>query len=527
MTMNINTKIFKTIIKSSLVRKALARLSHYYFFHIYLAHHIQYETAEFQKEIISITEDFEQKFAVILAFRGSAKSTLVSLSYVIWSIIGKQNIKFILLISQTQGQAKQLLANIRSEFESNELLKKDFGSFEDPNDVWRSDSLVLPRYGAKIMSASLGESVRGYKHGQYRPQLVVMDDLDDINSIRTKDSRDKTYNFVTSEVMPIGDTDTKYVLVGNLLHSDSAVMRFKKEIENGNRDGIIKTYPFWDENKNPLWPEKFNTKESITKLKKRIGNDKIFRQEYLLEIVSEEEQVIEREWIRYYDKVPSFVGNGYRFTAIGVDLAISDKDSACFTSFVAAHVFGYGEDLKIYILPYPINKRMSFSETKDALKIFIESIGGKERVRIYIESVGYQEAFAEEMERDGYYAYSVNVNTASKRERLVFVSGMVRSAKTLFSKKGTEELEDQLVGFGIEKYNDLADAFSILIKKVMEDKEPDTPMMVRSTGLYKSVELDETGHNHSSGSDWGDWGDREDEAIFRQRKIRNPKRILG
>lgn len=305
-------------------------------------------------------------------------------------------------------------------------------------------------------------------------------------------------------------------------------MRLKKEIENGNRDGIVKTYPFWDKDKKPLWPAKFNTKDSIKRLKKRIGNDKIFRQEYLLEIVSEDDQVIEREWIRYYDKIPPFTGNGYRFTAVGVDLAISDKDSACFTSFVVAHVFGYGENLGIYILPYPVNKRMSFSETKDELKAFIESIGGKEQVRIYIESVGYQEAFAEEMKREGYYAYSVNVNSASKRERLVFVSGMVRSAKTLFSKKGDEELEDQLVGFGIEKYNDLADAFSILIKKIIEeDKRPNIPISVRVTGLYKSIELGVNEHRNNIYSLEADWADRDDESIFKKHNMRNPQRIFG
>lgn len=431
-------------------------------------------------------------------------------------------------MSQTIGQSAQLLANVKAEFESNELLRKDFGPFEDPNEVWRSDSLVLPKYGAKIMSASLGESVRGYKHGQYRPQLFIMDDLDDINSIRTKDGRDKTYNFITSEVMPIGDMDTKYIVVGNLLHSDSAVMRFKKEIEEGNRDGIVKEYPFWDKDKKPLWPQKFSTKESVTKLMKRIGNDRIFRQEYLLEIVSDEEQVIEREWIKRYNKIPPFTGNDYRFTAIGIDLAISDKDSACFTSFVAAHVFGREDERKIYMLPHPVNKRMKFPETEDELKSLVESLGGKEKIRIYVESVGYQGAFAQEMSKQGYYAYPVGVNSASKRERLLFVSNMVRSHKVLFPKDGTDELEGQLVNFGVEKYNDLADAFSILIKKIMDDdKQPNDPIIVKSTGLYKNVGIDENEQGNSFRSSSGDWADKEDEEIFKKCRMRNPRRILG
>jgi len=525
--MDINSKIFKAIVKNPLIRKTLARSSHYYFFHIYLAHHIQYETAPFQKEIISITEDFKQKFAIILAFRGSAKSTLVSLSYAIWSVIGKQNLKFILLISQTQGQARQLLANIRSEFESNELLRRDFGPFEDSNEVWRSNSLVLPRYNTMVMAASLGESIRGYKHGQYRPQLIILDDIEDNNSIRTKDGRDKTYNFVTSEVIPAGDTETKYLLVGNLLHSDSVVMRLKNEIENGNRDGIIKEYPLWDKDKKPLWVAKFNTKKSIEKLKKKVGNDKIFRQEYLLEIVSNEEQVIEREWIQRYDELPLFVGSGYRYTAIGVDLAISDKDSANFTSFVAAHVFGYGENLKIYILPHPVNKRMRFSETEDELKALVESLGGKERVKIYIESVGYQEAFAQRMNELGYYSYAVGIHSASKRERLLFVSNMVRSHKAVFPPFGIDELEDQLVNFGVEKYDDLADAFSILIKKIMEeDKQSNEPIIVKSLGLYPSLKMNSHCYSNYPSFMKKDWVDEDDQEIFKKCRMRNPHRIF-
>ncbi|MBN1262840.1 MAG: hypothetical protein JW991_00620 [Candidatus Pacebacteria bacterium] len=378
------------------------------------------------------------------------------------------------------------------------------------------------------MAASLGESIRGYKHGQYRPQLIILDDIEDNNSIRTKDSRDKTYNFVTSDVIPAGDIETKYLLVGNLLHSDSVVMRFKNEIEDGDRDGIIKKYPFWDKDKKPLWATKFNTKKSIEKLKKRVGNDKIFRQEYLLEIVSNEEQVIERKWIQRYDKLPLFVGNGYRYTAIGVDLAISDKDSANFTSFVAAHVFGRGENLKIYILPHPVNKRMKFSETEDQLKALVESLGGKERVKIYIESVGYQEAFAQRMSQLGYYAYGVSVHSASKRERLLFVSNTVRAGKSVFPPSGTSELEDQMVNFGVEKYDDLADAFSILIKKIMEeDKQSDGPIIVRSSGLYQSVQINRHCYTNHLGLMKKDWADREDQEIFKKYGMKNPRRIYG
>jgi phage terminase large subunit-like protein len=459
--------------------------------------------------MIKIAEDFEQKLAVIVAFRGSGKSTLISLVYAIWSIIGKQDAKFVLLFSQTQGQSRQILANIKMEFESNELLRKDFGSFEESNDEWRSTTLVLSRYRAKIMIASTGESIRGYRHGQHRPDVIIFDDIEDNDSVRTKESRDKTYQFVTSQAIPAGDINTKVIMIGNLLHEDSIVKRFINEINLRSRDGIFRLYPVLKDGR-PLWREKFTSKAHIDALKRKIGNEKVFRREFMLEIVPEDDQVIDLNWIHYYDELPILTGSNYRFTAIGVDLAIIEKDSGDFTSFISALIFGYGEDMKIYILPNPVNKRMNFSTTEVELKNLVESLGGKDNVKIYIENVGYQQAFVEVMQNQGFMAEGVSVNSASKRERLMFISYLVRAGKVLFPRYGAENLITQLIGFGIEKYDDLADAFSLLIKKAREDsKETIDAMLVQLSGdFYGSRSLT------SEISYRRDWAEVEEDKMF-------------
>ncbi|MDD5145197.1 MAG: hypothetical protein PHW72_03695 [Candidatus Pacebacteria bacterium] len=464
-----NQSILDAIKKDPMVRKELSRRSLYYFFHIYFSHHIEYPTAEFQREIIKIAEDFNQKMAIIVAFRGSGKSTIISLAYAIWSVIGKQNIKFVLLVSQTQGQSKQLLSNIKIEFENNELLRRDFGSFEESNDEWRANSLVLFRYNAKIMAVSTGESIRGYRYGQHRPELIIFDDIEDNDSVRTKEGRDRTYQFVTSQAIPAGDIKTKIVMIGNLLHEDSVIKRFINEINLKNRNGIFRFYPFLNNKNEPLWLDKFSNKAIIENQKMKVGNEKVFRREFMLEIVPEDDQVIDLNWIHYYDQLPVLVGNDLRFTAVGVDLAISEKDSADYTAFVSALVFGYAENMKIYILPNPVNRKMNFSSTEEEMKSLVESLGGKNQVNIYIENVGYQQAFVQVLQNQGYAAEGVPVNSASKRERLTFVSHLVQNGTVLFPSKGAEDLITQLTGFGIETHDDLADAFSILIKKIRKD----------------------------------------------------------
>ena len=64
------------IISDPDVRKKVAEASHLAFFHIYLAGHVKYKMAPFQKELFALSEDESKQFLVIEAFRGSPKVQL-------------------------------------------------------------------------------------------------------------------------------------------------------------------------------------------------------------------------------------------------------------------------------------------------------------------------------------------------------------------------------------------------------------------------------------------------------------------
>jgi phage terminase large subunit-like protein len=108
---------------------------------------------------MSEREDIKNLF--IVAFRGSAKSTIFTTSYPVWAILGEQQKKFVLILCQTQAQAKQHMMNLRRELESNALLKSDLGPFQEENNEWGSSSLVFSRLGARITAVSTEQSVRG------------------------------------------------------------------------------------------------------------------------------------------------------------------------------------------------------------------------------------------------------------------------------------------------------------------------------------------------------------------------------
>lgn len=86
------------------------------------------------------------------------------------------------------------------------------------------------------------------------------------------------------------------------------------------------------------------------------------------------------------------------------------------------------------------------------------------------------------MENNNVPAEGVKVAGQDKRSRLAMVTHLIKHGKIRFPKKGAEELLMQLTGFGIEKHDDLADAFSLLIIKILEDDRGDPGVYIIDMG---------------------------------------------
>ncbi len=457
------------MVKNRGVRIGATCKSFFLFFHFYFAHYVHYPTALFQKELFNLAEEESVQNLFVVAFRGSGKSTIFTTAYPIWAILGKQQKKFVLLLCQTQAQAKQHMMNLRRELENNALLKSDLGPFKEESDEWGSASLVFSKSGARITAASSEQSIRGLRHNQHRPDLIIGDDVEDIASTKTRESRNKTYQWMTGEVVPAGDRKTRLVIVGNLLHEDSLLMRIKEDIEADKTTGTFKEYPLIERGK-VLWPGKYPTEKDLEDEKKKTGNEIAWEREYMLRIVSDEDQPIDRKWIQYYDVLPSLEKNDHRGVRIGIDLAISKKDTADYTSMVTGAVFGDGKDLRVYILPDIINKRLNFAETVDMCKVLNEKHRNGHHRKFVIEEVGYQSSLIQHLENEGLYdVVGVRPGT-DKRSRLSLTAYLIREGRVLFPRgEASKALVSQIVNFGVEKHDDLADAFSILMLDIIDN----------------------------------------------------------
>ncbi len=451
--------------KDRSIRTAITRQSHLFFFHFYFAHYVKYETAPFQKEIFHLSERTDVKNLFVVAFRGSAKSTILTMSYPIWAILGEQEKKFVLILCQTRTQAKQHMMNLKRELEGNQLLQNDLGPFQEESDEWGSSSLVFSNLNARITAASSEQSIRGIRHHQYRPDIIICDDVEDLASVKTRESRQKTYQWLTGEVIPAGDRSTRLVIVGNLLHEDSLIMRLKSDVEEKRIDGIFKAYPLFDKNNNVAWPGKYPNQEAVEAEKLKSGNDAAWQREYLLRIVSDTDRVVHPEWIQYYDPEERPWKDDHLIDYIGVDLAISEKSGADCTSIVTLKICRKEDKTWAYVEPFPFNNRITFPEQVNKIKAIATSAKGTNHYpKIFIEKVAYQEALIQQLKSGGLHVEGVSPH-GDKRERLALTTSAIKEGLIKLPQKGADELITQLIGFGVEKHDDLADAFSIVVNQ--------------------------------------------------------------
>ncbi|KLU14810.1 phage protein, partial [Xenorhabdus griffiniae] len=125
----------------------------------------------------------------IAAPRGEAKSTLVSQLFVLWCII--RGIKrYPVIIMDSIDQAYPMLEAIKAELEYNPRLCNDYPDICGQGRTWQMGTIVT-RNNIKVTVAGSGKKLRGLRHGPYRPDLVVLDDIENDEAVRNPEQRDK------------------------------------------------------------------------------------------------------------------------------------------------------------------------------------------------------------------------------------------------------------------------------------------------------------------------------------------------
>ena len=495
----------------SRVRRMMAAAGPQAFAGIYLRHHTKVAPSEMHLELYKLLQEAStarQQRIAIAAPRGHAKTTIVSLVYVLWSVLyGKE--KFVLLVSATREQAVQLLKAIRDELQTNPLLISDFPECCNPPGrkpapkPWKEHQIVLPN-GSAIRALGANQGLRGVKHNQHRPSLIIADDLENTDTANVEEQRDRLRRWFRGTLMKAGQPFTNVVVIGTVLHHHSLLAGLTAPTSSWTTRIYAAIKCFSDEPQ--MWEEWVAILRGDEEFKGDVGPDAarayyeanseamlagtevlwpeledyydlmvMREQEGMASFMAEKQNqpsdpaqcIFQRQNFHYWDDdyrdadalCKELGRRGYLVAACDPSLGTRGGD-------YSAIVVVYHADDKFYVVAADIARR----KPAEMLARLVEFGRMYPLCIITVESNNFQELLAgqlrKELEDAGLSIYVRELNSRTqKRGRIAALEPHVTQGRLLFSRR-QHTLLQQLADFPLARYDDGPDALEMAVKTV-------------------------------------------------------------
>lgn len=214
-------------------------------------HKHTHETAPYHIELLD-NWSLPDKRVVIEAFREGAKSTLCVESILMEACF--QNFRYALIVGETYKKACARLEGIKYEIRHNEKITKIFGRLESK--PWNENEIVTTG-GVRIEAIGWDQEIRSYLWREFRPDRVMIDDMENRMMVRDKATVDLNEGRLFSELFPAVDVNARIRVIGTPLAADCMIVRMRE-----NKFWKSYQYPICDgdlddENTKSLWPARY------------------------------------------------------------------------------------------------------------------------------------------------------------------------------------------------------------------------------------------------------------------------------
>ena len=147
------------------------------------------------------------------------------------------------------------------------------------------------------MIRGIDGSLRGIHFKQYRPQLVLLDDLLKDDTAKSETKREQVKSTFTDVVIPIGTRDTNILVVGTVLHEEDLMADLLKGKIPGVRSIRKASIISWAERDDlwSAWEAKYNNLQDLD----RIETAKSFFYDHQEEML-EGTEILWSEYLDYY-----------------------------------------------------------------------------------------------------------------------------------------------------------------------------------------------------------------------------------
>jgi predicted phage terminase large subunit-like protein len=273
-----------------------ARADYGFFVEYYFPHYAKCKCGKFQITAANNIKKEQNLKAVMEWARGHAKSTHFDILIPLW--LKCQEVKTIhvmVLVGKSEDNADTLLSDVQAELMANQRYIHDFGiQYQSGN--W-TDGEFVTKDDTAFFARGRGQSPRGLRHRESRPDYIVIDDLDDDELVNNDARVSKMVDWVLEALLGSMDMGKgRFVMVGNRIGKNSVLANFSKR--PGLTHSVVNAI---DEYGLPSWGEKYNIGE-IKELEAFMGYRR-FQKEYMNNPIVEG-SVFDSKWIKWIPALP-------------------------------------------------------------------------------------------------------------------------------------------------------------------------------------------------------------------------------
>lgn len=283
-----------------------------------------------------------------------------------------------LLVSHSYDNACELLMPIMINLESNQRFIHDFGQQKS----WRGWEIgkFVTADGCSFRAIGAGQSPRGSRNEEKRPDFILVDDIDTDEEARNPVRLKKKWDWVEQALFPTLSISgrKRLVFVGNIIAKDGIIVRASKMADDFEQINIL------DKNGQPSWSGRYTLADvnyMLSKISYASG-----QKEYFNNPINEGTVFTDIKW----GKVPPF--SKFRFVVAYCDASYKDSRKNDFKALpLIGELNGDYYIIKAYLEQTTLNQMLTwFYDLK-------KHVAERTQLYCYVECNGFQDAWYQDV----------------------------------------------------------------------------------------------------------------------------------
>lgn len=459
---------------------------------------IRQTTPPFHREVWDLFQS-RNRYTSACIFRGGAKTTIARVYSAYRIAYGISHT--ILYIGASERKALESVRWLKRNIETNKLYSSVFGL--SPGKIWQDTEIQIQHAALEmpitVLAFGVVSNVRGINVDDYRPDLIVLDDIMNDESAATVEQREKLKDIVHGAI--------KESLAPTSEAPDAKMVALFTPLNEG--DPLVQTLsdPSWHhvsfgcwtpetkdsvpEARESIWPERWSSEELRKERLSAIANNtlSVFSREKECVLMTPEHSAFLRDWIKFYkvEDLPEYMP-----CVLAIDPVPPPSQSEMDKGFKAKDyealaVVGYWKN-NYYLLDYRLNR----GHSPDWTIMTVFELAAKWRpMRITVEGVAYQKTLAwllqQAMIRQRKMIAVEQVTDKRKKEvRIVDALTGPASLGRFLIRKEHDIFIDQFVSYSRVRsipHDDLLDAIAMALQSLttfewLDDGGADDPFAV-------------------------------------------------